>query len=217
MTNECIPLEALGTLEALPPEHPMRRHAETCPRCSSLAFAYAEFVRAATIGGAKTADADVRLDAFISERVEGDRGQAVPISGAPRRGRGRWFELPSFRFAMVASALVLTAAVVLRWQPWSEGEIVYRGGEQGGITVDAPRSLDDGVIELSWGAFPGADAYQVTILGADLSERVRLTPQKDLSARFDPRAAAPGAAYWQVSALREGEVLTPSAPEPLSE
>ena len=212
MTNECIPVEALGTLETLPPDHPMRRHAETCPRCNAMAFAYAQFVQGDTVEGANPADADRRLDAFIAQHVE--RGPAVPVSGAPKHGRGRWFEMPSFRFAAAAAVLVLIAAAVMRWQPWAGDEIVYRGGSATGITVEAARPANDGTIELRWAAVPGADSYQVTILAADLSEVTRLPATTEARARFDP-TTAPGSAYWQVSAMREGGVIANSAPEPV--
>jgi hypothetical protein len=217
MTNECIPMEALGTLEALAPDHPLRRHAATCPRCSSLLFAYAEFARATPVDGANPADADRRLDAFIAREVERHHADPVPVSGAPRRGRGRWFDVPVLRLAAVTAAIVLVAAVVWQWQPWGGDEIVYRSGTGaagGAITVEAPRALEDGAAELAWSAVAGADVYEVMLLGPDLSELAVIPVRDATSVRVD-RARMEGAVYWQVGALREGGLVANSAPEPL--
>jgi hypothetical protein len=218
MTKDCIPLEALGTLDALPPDHPMRRHAATCPRCSSLLFAYESFVRADAVQGADAPEAERRLDAFITRRVQGGEPEPAPVARAPKRGRGRWFELPAFRFAAAAVALVLIATVVARWQPWAPERIVYRGEGDAAIEVEPAQLLADGAFELRWTAVPGADSYRVTILGADLSELARLPLPNQVGARFDPKSLAAGqtAAYWRVEALREGGVIASSAPEPLS-
>lgn len=217
MKNDCIPVEALGTLDALPADHPMRRHAATCPRCSSLLFAYAEFARAEDVEGADPADAERRLDAFIEREVERGRAGAAPVTGAPKPGRGRWFDVPVFRFAAVTAAIVLAAVVVWQWQPWGRDEIVYRsgaGGAAGAIAVETPRVLEDGALELAWSEVPGADAYEVALLGPDLAELALFPVRGATSLRVDATRAA-GAAYWQVGALREGGVIANSAPEPL--
>ena len=39
--THCIPVEGLGELEALSPEHPWRRHLADCPHCRALLAATA--------------------------------------------------------------------------------------------------------------------------------------------------------------------------------
>ena len=65
----CIPMEALGTLEALGPEDPRRLHVEHCARCSAMLAAYREFVRANTPQTANTRDADIRLARRIKRDI----------------------------------------------------------------------------------------------------------------------------------------------------
>ena len=219
MTNECIPVDALGTLKNLPPDHPRRRHAESCPRCSSLAFAYSEFMRGEEVDGADTRAAETSLSRFIAARIEAAPDEPAPVIGAPRRGRGRWFDLSVVRFAAAAAAIALIAVAVLRWQPWNAGEIIYRGGtvqDIGGLRCTA---AGDGIFELSWAVVPGSDSYRVTILAPDLTEIAQLTTGGELTARLDPRTypghGDPSSWYWQVTALLEGDEVASSAPQPV--
>lgn len=207
----CIPMEALGTLEALGPEDPRRLHVEHCARCSAMLAAYREFVRANTPQTANTRDADIRLAAFIAERIEG----GTPASGGPRRARGRWFELPSFRYAAIAAAAVAVVIAVTQWRG-TQNETVLRGDARIVITLEAPRAVSDGAaIELAWTSLPDADAYQVILLRNDLSEIVRL-PATSERRLILPRATMPDdATHWQVAALREGAVVAESVPESL--
>ena len=123
--NECIPVEQLGTLKQLPADDPRRRHASSCPRCSSLLFAYEEFIGAGVVEHANAPAADAHLARFIETHVEGAPPERV--SGAPRRDRGRWFDFTFMRVAVAAAAIVVVAVVFVRWQPWEAKPIVYRG------------------------------------------------------------------------------------------
>jgi hypothetical protein len=212
--NPCIPVEEMGTLKQLPDDDPRRRHVATCPRCSSLMFAYEEFMQAQAVNHASTGAAEASLSAFIAAHIEG--GTAERISGAPRRGRGRWYDLSLLRFAAVAAAVALVAVAVVRWQPWESKEIVYRGEPAQQFSGLSAARVEDGSIEMHWGAVKNADSYRVTILAPDLSEIARLTPAPQLSARFDARSdASPSPAYWQVTALLEGAEILTSDPQPL--
>jgi len=212
--NECIPVEQLGALKQLSEDDPKRRHAAACPRCSSLLFAYEEFVRADQRAnqraGANVAEAEARLARFISEHVE-----AAPqerISGMPRPQRGRWFDVSFLRMVTVAAAVLIAAVALVRWQPWESKSIVYRGEPSlqfGGL---AAARAADGNVDLRWNAVTNADAYRVTILGADLSEVTRLDPAPSLTARLVPGA---NAYYWQVTALQEGAEILTSEPQRL--
>lgn len=210
----CIPMEALGTLDALGPEDPRRRHAETCARCDALWVAYREFVRADVPRKGRIDDADTRLAAFIKQRIEG-----VEMAGGSRRVRGRWFEMPTWRFAAAAAVLVVAAVAVTQWLPGSRGyeDPAVRGGPRIVVTLDAPRALADGTVELKWTSVPDADSYQVILLREDLTEVVRMPATGEYAITLDPSALPAGATRWQVTALREGAVAAESAPERLPE
>src|SRR5262245_59388866 len=120
--NECIPVDQLGTLKQLNADDPRRRHAESCPRCSSLLFAYEEFTKADQRADARVAEAEAHLARFIAQNVE--ETPPVRVSGAPRQGK-RWFEFSGLKMAAAVAAVLLVAVIV--WQPWQSKEIVYRG------------------------------------------------------------------------------------------
>ncbi len=208
----CIPMEALGTLDTLGADDPARRHLERCARCSAMLVAYREFVRAEAPARASVHDADARLAAFIAQHVD---ARAVEGSGASRRPRGRWFEMPSFRFAAAAVVVLVAAIAITRWLP-SSNETVLRGDPRVVLTLEAPRVLSDGSLELEWMSVPDADAYQIVLLRDDLSEVVRI-PAGGEHRMIIERAAVPAdATHWQVAALREGAVVTESTPELLA-
>jgi hypothetical protein len=210
----CIPMEALGTLDALGPEDATRRHAETCARCSAMWVAYREFLRADTPRNARGDDADTRLAAFIKQRVEG-----VEIAGGPRRARGRWFEIPMMRFAAAAAVLLVAAVAVTQWLPGSSDseETALRGDPRIVVTLETPRALADGTVELKWTSVPDADAYQVVLLREDLTEIVRMPATGEHVITLDPSGIPADATRWQVTALREGAVAAESTPARLSE
>jgi hypothetical protein len=206
--DECIPLEVLGTLGTLGAEDPRRLHIERCARCSAMWVAYREFVRADAPGRAHVRDADKRLAAFIAERVEGIETGI----GAPRRPRGRWFQIPTFRFVATTAAMVLVAVAVTPFLPDSREAVVLRGDPGAGFALQAPRTLDDGAIELGWAPVANADVYQVTILGTDLSEVFRMPATSETRITLDTRTLPAEATRWQVTALREGGVVAESTP-----
>lgn len=209
----CIPMEALGTLDALGPDDARRRHAETCARCSAMWVAYREFLRADAPRSARVDAADTRLAAFIKQRVEGEE-----IAGGPHRARGRWFEIPMMRFAAAAAVLLVAAVAVTQWLPGSQDseETALRGDPRIVVTLEAPRALADGTLELKWTSVPDADAYQVVLLRDDLTEIVRM-PATGEHMTLDPAGLPADATRWQVTALREGAVAAESTPERLPE
>ena len=201
--DRCIPMEALGTLDALSPDDPMRRHAETCPRCSAAMTAYREFLRAESPRGADVHDADRRLARFITERVEG--------VAQTQSARFRW---PVMRWAVAAAVVVVGATIVAKQMDRSDGTVL-RGDERVELSTLAPRTLADGSVELSWDAVPDADRYQVTLLRKDLTEVARMVATTELRATLDRASLPSEAVSWQVSAFREGAVIVESAPQAL--
>jgi hypothetical protein len=64
-----------------------------------------------------------------------------------------------------------------------------------------------------------ADAYRVLLLDAGLAEVARLGPTQDTTLALDPDRVLglqrhARAAYWQVEALRERDVIASSLPRP---
>ncbi len=208
--DACIPMEALGTLDALGPDDPRRRHTEQCARCSAMLVAYREFLRADAPRHAQVGEADARLAAFIKERIEGVEATA----GAPRKPRGRWFEMPTFRFGAAAAVMVVIAGVVVQQRQGSD-EPVVRGDARTVVTLGAARVLSDGAVALSWTSVPDADSYQVVLLRDDLSEVMRLPATGEESALIDRGSLPADATRWQVAAFREGAVAAESTPEAL--
>jgi hypothetical protein len=208
--EECIPLEVLGTLDA---EDPRRLHIERCARCSAMLAAYREFVRADAPGRARMRDADARLAAFVAERVErGDAKYTEPVAGAPRPPRGRWLRIPAVRFVATTAVFLLIAVAVTQFLPDSKEALVLRGDPRAAFSLEVPRAQDDGTLELSWASVADADAYQVTILGDDLSEVFRLPATHDTRVSLDVGVLPAQATRWQVTALREGGVIAESSP-----
>src|SRR5262249_55667253 len=158
--KECIPVDQLGTLKQLSDDDPRHRHAASCPRCSSLLFAYEEFVRADAVDGANPVTAEMQLSRFIATNVE--QKQPERGSGTPRPSRGRWFDFSILGVAAVAAAVILVA--VFLWQPWETKSIVYRGEQKVQFSGLAATRAADGSVDVRWGAVTNADAYRVTIL-----------------------------------------------------
>lgn len=201
--DRCIPLEALGTLEALSPDDPIRRHSDACPRCSAALAAYREFLRADSPCGADVTDADRRLAAFINERVEGvEKSRRAP------------FRIPTFRWA-VAAAVIVVGATIIAKQMDSSDRVVLRGEPRVELSVLAPRTLADGAVEFGWNAVPDADQYQVVLLRKDLTEVARMVPTTELRATLDRSSLPSDAVRWQVCALREGAIIVESTPQEL--
>ncbi|HEU4929692.1 MAG TPA: hypothetical protein VFU38_07660 [Candidatus Krumholzibacteria bacterium] len=201
--DRCIPIEALGTLDALSPDDPVRRHAEACPRCSAALAAYREFLRADSPRGANIADADRRLARFINDRVE----------GVEKVHHGR-FRLPTFRWAVAVAAVIVGATVIAKQMDRSD-RVVLRGEERVDLSARAPRTLADGSVEFGWNAVPDADAYQVVLLREDLTEVARMVATTELAATLSRSSIPSDAVRWQVVALREGAIIVESTPQEL--
>jgi hypothetical protein len=198
-------------LDTLGAEDAKRIHVARCARCSAMLVAYREFVRAGAPGRAQLRDADSRLAAFIAQRVEG----VEVTAGAPRRPRGRWFEIPTFRFAAAAAAMVLVAFALTRFLPNAGDEVVLRGAPRAVFSLEPSRTLADGALELSWAPVANADSYQVTILGTDLSEVFRTPATSETRVTLEAGSLPAEATRWQVTALREGAMVAESSPAAL--
>lgn len=212
--EQCIDVERIGEVLKLPSDHPDRRHADTCPRCASIAASYRDFVTAEGLADSGIEQARPALDAHIRD---GAARWSPPGTTSSAARASQWF---GFRrpLVLVTSAAVVIAAVAL-WRMQRPQDDVLRDG----AATHAPFALNeaevraDGSIRLSWTPMPGADQYQVRIYGPEMSEIYRSAATSETMLTID-RSALPARlpptldATWQVDALAGGDVIETSAP-----
>ncbi|MCB1161701.1 hypothetical protein KDL67_03355 [bacterium] len=213
--THCIPVEGLGELEALSPEHPWRRHLADCPHCRALLAAYRGFVD----GDAAQADAtrEARLAAFIEREIAGqDRPEAHGLAPRRRRGLPRW----------LAPALGVAAVgfIAIGLWPHAEGPEPRLGEAQRGPN----RSVDSLVVAtraegvlLRWQAPVDGERAEVLVFDATVNPRAafRVGDADSLlltRGRLDSLRAGGGALYWRVRVETPGGPAE-SAPQPLPE
>ena len=215
MSTPCIRSEDLGEVAELPAGHPLRMHLESCSRCQAQWKAYQSFLEDdRVLPGTRDAEAAAALDAAIRRHFPSPRPEEARESG--RSGRlGRHRNLR--RFAPVLAGAAALAAVLLVGHPRGPnlGDLVLRGHGPALLHLEAPRTLPDGAVLLTWSSFTGADAYRVAILD------LRLDPVCDLPAlsettmvlrpgALDPHARPGTKVIWRVIALRDREAIAAS-------
>ena len=82
--DDCIPMEALGTLDAS--DESQRRHLERCARCSAMVVAYREFMRAEAPKAARVREADAREAWGGAIRARIERNKRYPRSAGGASG-----------------------------------------------------------------------------------------------------------------------------------
>jgi hypothetical protein len=224
MTNHCVDVEQIEGLLALSDDDPRRRHLDQCPRCKPILTSYLAFLEADATAGADPAEAESRLAGYLetvtghspdrrTETVTGNDGFISKLTRAL-----------FLRPAWAAAALVVVAAGILWWSPWSQPQRVLRDAPQGvpgaGTALDlhTPQIQTGGVILLTWEPLEGADAYQVRLYGEDLAEIVRFHPTGAPSLSVDPSTLpgdTPAVVLWRVAALQGGDEISISEPAPL--
>ena len=192
-----------------------RRHVDDCPRCRNRLALYASFVEPGDVpAGADPDDADRRLAGVIDRvRHEEQGGSRMPAPDRPGRSRRAPFILGWRPAWALASVLLLGSVVLIRpWEMRPPDTGALRGNGAAALALDAP-SFGASAVRLSWSAVPGADAYEVRVLGPDLAELSRRevsgtsveVPLAELGA---PSGSVLG---WKVTALRAGERLATSS------
>jgi hypothetical protein len=219
--SPCIPLDELERVASLPPGDPLRRHVAECPRCSALVDSYMLFASPGDAADAPhVAAADARLAAFLEREIGAAPAPAPRPAVAPAPGRGpSWFERLTLRPAF---ALAAVAALAL-WPRGDSGPPVdaLRGGPAAAALEVRAARLDDAGLSVEWNTVGGADAYEVRVYAADLSELARLNANGDTVLAVSPSElsfrAVPGQALLvRVFARAGGAERAASAPVPVA-
>lgn len=211
MEVRCIEAEQIGDVLEFPDDHPVRRHADTCPRCRSLVASYRSFMDAGPVEGSDVGRARDALDKRI-------RAAASHWKPAMAPGRSfRWQALLRPAPLLAAGLVVVAAAVFWTSRGPEEGSLRDSAPEVQSFALNAAEVLPNGSIHLSWSARTGADQYHVRIYGPDFSEVYRSASTADTSLDID-RSALPANLpptldlTWRVFALSQGDVIATSAP-----
>lgn len=222
MTDTCPAIEILATLAELPLGDPDRVHLDGCPRCQARLADYRDFMDGGVeVPGELLADALEQIDRRLGEEIHPD---VLPFRP---RSRARILSRPLVRAAMAVAALLLFAVALngLRDRPEGEkrGEIRLRDTNEASnadlLSTEDARLLADGAIEFSWSAHPGADAYLLRILGADLVLVEQIPTGDATSLRLEADRLAglldgDRLFAWQVTALFGDDPIAHSRPAP---
>jgi hypothetical protein len=213
MSGDCIPVEDLGRILALPEGDPGRAHLEGCSRCRSLAEMLVEFARpGVAVAESGFAEVDDLLRTTIADITgvgeEPARAEAPsPVREfVPEPRRRAWFGFPQLAGAFAALAIVAVAGVVMLRSHGAPP--VMRGAPAAGANTFAEAAAREvaGGVEFTWTPVAGATAYQVIFLDESLREVARLAPVPGTSARLESgRLPAPllhgSSVGWEVEAL----------------
>ena len=208
---ECIDAREAGMVLELPADDPVRRHAESCPRCKSLVASYQSFMEASPVEGAELE----RVRGLLDARIRADASRWQPARSAVRSFSWRTLMRP---MPLFAAALVVVAAVVF----WSSREPQQSSLRESttqtqSFALNPAQLAEDGSIVLSWSPVGGADAYQVRLYGPDFGEIYRAPNTTTTSLTVNRTALPPNPSprldlTWRVFALSQGDVIATSAP-----
>lgn len=211
-------LERIGEWSA---DDPRRRHAESCPRCRARRLAFASFMAAEPEPGSRPGEARAALLDRV-RRERGVPGASTPPDGGirpaamPPSSRRRGWGRGSLLALAAGIAIVIAGVAGLRVRaPHPPG--LERGPA---LSRSIPRAIGAEVtperVRFTWTGVAAAERYRVTLLGGDLRARYTSDAVADTFLVL-PLPLAEGLrgtdiALWQVTALREGEVVAESAP-----
>jgi hypothetical protein len=178
---------------------------------------YQDFLRAVPPEGADLGAADKRLGAFLDAHVVAGRSPSARLGGASFIRRMVDWRVSRWRPALAAFAAVAVVVVsVYTWQARrTEQPHVFRRATTNDFALGPAELLSDKTVRLSWNAYEGADAYEVRLYAADLTDVARLGPLADTEvvvdlARVYP-AGKPGTSlYWRVTALAARDEIATS-------
>lgn len=236
MSDKCFDVDQLEMLLQLPIDDPRRLHLEECPRCRSLLVSYQAFLDPPDEPeGAYLQDAHLRLRTALRREILGEApGEETEETSAeewerPEKERGpglivrflqRLWE-PPLRPALAAAAVLVVAFGLYRTLDFGSppgGPTVLRGGSEGRVDAgvrEASRILENGRVQLTWGAGMAVDSYLVRFYDAELSELLLLNAGRDTALVLDPavhpvlvQALDKGPVYWRVTAVQGGDEVS---------
>ncbi len=240
MTRECLPVEDLEEVRSWPEDDPRREHIAGCPRCRSLLDSYALFLRGGDLPGDAAADVmDRRLQAALEREIFPERRMVTGRESRSAREMTGWEKVLDvltgrrspvrWRGALAVAAAITLVVVGLNALHRAGGpageRIVLRqeAAEPGTVLAATVEVAGPGEWLFRWVPVDEADGYALIFLGTDLAERSRrevLAPETSLRVA-EQELASPGASpgsppFWQVLALRDGDEIAHSRPQPLA-
>lgn len=214
MTDPCFDSADLDELLSLPADDPRLDHLENCAACRSLLASYRKYLDPGTLPPeARQVEAQRSMQRFIEEQIIG------VDTPTPTRPSYLSRLMASLRGPALAPMLVVVFALVVVTGIWATRDAL-RPERRTGIVRDLPVSGEetgmmpvaqvmDGGSRLSWQAIPGADAYRVQILSADLVMEREIDAGNRLSLATE--AADPGEPrFARVIAARRGDEIARS-------
>ena len=180
----CIDPETVAEVLELPAEHPVRLHAQRCPRCQSLLEGYRLFLAPPDVAPEHAwPTAEPRLDALREELTGVTSASSATTSLPSEPGRAKpdgswWARLfqPSLRpaWAFATAAVVVAFVLVLPQLQSRRPGSTLRGSSPGtNMTLAEPTFDTDGAVHLSWAARSGATGYRVVFYSTKLEEIAR--------------------------------------------
>jgi hypothetical protein len=212
--------ERLAELAALPPDHPDIRAVAADPERMARLVALREFLYPQEAPpGARTDEARARLRGAVREALgvapaaEPGRAVAAPRLEVPadRTRRGWWFG--GWGSALAAAAVVVVVGALF-YPRFMARKGVLRGTPGAAVEVLAPEFTAD-IVVFRWRAVPEAEQYDLRFLTADLSPARPAIATRDTSVEVPvtglfPTSGNGAAAFWRVSAWREGAQVAES-------
>jgi len=222
MTPKPVTPDDFARLLALPEDHPERRALAGNPAFEARLRLWREFE-----SGADDRLSPEAIDSAARELTRRlargiDTGATAHATGTrPARAPGTfrwlgWFGSPPRAALAFASVIVVIAAATWVVTRQASQPVVRSAPEHAVLEIAAPRVTRDG-IELQWAPVAGADAYQVTFYGRDLTEIAHSDPTGDvrlvLRAGQLPHGLEAGREVLaEVSALHGSDTIARSAP-----
>jgi len=184
---------------------------------------YQSFRKEEFVAGSNPDDARERLTAFVASEAGTPQDKTPFEVGEKAPGRvgfiSRIMGIFPMRPALATVLLVMVAALVLLWRPWTPDRIVLRGTPRESasqpLTLGAPQILSEGSIRLEWTPMAGVDSYQVRFYDKELKEIARLEPTRETALTIDRSmlpAEKPDRLIWRVYALQRGDEIGSSDP-----
>lgn len=232
MNDRPIEAEDLAAIAALPADDPRRVAFEARPGARARLRAYEAFMAG---GGEATpeqrAEAEARLGAMLAREIgippARETGPAPAAAGKAGAPWWQWLMGPGLRPVLATAAVIAVVLVALNLEradrPASAPVFRDGGSRPAPEAWDArptEAALPSGGLQLRWTPAPGADAYAVEFLAADLTQVARVDGVSAEGLTLEPgrlpAGLTPGTeVLWRVVARRGADPLGVSQARPL--